>query len=85
MIVEVIFAILNKIISILGVAVSAIVNIFPASPFQYVSNSQYSDLLSKINYFVPFYDFLVVLEGYLVAVAIYYLYSVWARWLKAIE
>lgn len=85
MIVTVIFKVINKIIYFIGVALQAVVNLFPTSPFQYISNTEYSDLLAKINYFVPFYDFLVILEGYLVAVAVYYLYSIWARWLKAIQ
>lgn len=59
--------------------------LFPTSPFTIVQNSQYNQLLANINYFIPIYEFIVILEGYLVAVGVYYLYSVWARWVKAID
>lgn len=85
MIVDTIFWVLNKIIYIIGEVIGTIIKIFPSSPFRFVKDSQFSDFISQINFFVPVYDFINVLQAWLVAIGIYYLYSVVARWLKAIE
>lgn len=76
---------LQFLINALGAVLSAIVSVLPKSPFQFVANSQFSDLLVKINYFIPIYEFISILELWVVAVGVYYLYSVVARWLKMID
>lgn len=76
---------LQFLINALGAVLSAIVGLLPKSPFQFVANSQFSDLLAKINYFIPIYEFISILELWVVAVGVYYLYSVVARWLKMID
>lgn len=78
-------AFFNKVLDLVGSALSWLVGLLPSSPFSFVANSQFSDLIAKINYFVPIYEFISILEAWIVAVAAYYLYSVVARWLKAIE
>ena len=40
--------------------------------------------LQAINYFVPVAEILVTFEALLVAVAIYYIYQIVARWIKVI-
>ena len=65
--------------------IDKLLNIFPHSPFTWISSSSFGDLIGKINYFVPVYDFITMLEAWLVAISVYYLYSIFARWLKAIE
>ena len=64
---------------------SKIVGLFPPSPFRVVSMSQFNDILSTVNYFLPIYEFVVIMETYLVVIGIYYAYSYFARWLNAIE
>jgi hypothetical protein len=77
--------ILQKIINAVGSALAFLVSLFPQSPFSFIDSSQFSDLISKINFFIPVYEFIVIAQSWLVAVAVYYLYSVFARWVKAIE
>jgi len=57
----------------------------PDSPFKLLSNSPIQSLLPYINWFIPF-DFMVsTLEAWLIAIAVYYIYSVILRWAKAIN
>lgn len=76
---------LQFLINALGAVLSAVVSVLPKSPFQFVENSQFADLLAKINYFIPIYEFISILELWIVAVGVYYLYSIVARWLKMID
>lgn len=80
-----IFWVLNKIIFIVGSAISFIISLLPKSPFQLVQQSQFGDFISKINFFFPIYDFLAIGQLWIIAIAGYYIYSIWARWIKAIE
>jgi len=77
--------ILQKIINAVGAGLGLLVSLFPQSPFTFLDSSQFSDLISKINFFIPVYEFVVILQSWIVAVTVYYLYSVFARWAKAIE
>lgn len=85
MLVKSIFFTINKFISLIGGIINILFSFFPPSPFKLVTNSSFANLISKINYFLPIYEFIVILEAYLVAVAGYYVYSIFARWVKAIE
>ena len=84
------FAGLSKFIQMfLDIIVSTInllFSFFPPSPFTFLSpNSQFADFIAQINYFVPIYEFVTITESWLISVAFYYVYSIWARWVKAIE
>lgn len=61
----------------------------PDSPFKILDSldatGQIADLLGKVNWFVPIYSFVGILEGWLGCIAIYYVYQVVLRWLHAIE
>lgn len=85
MLIRAIFWVINKVLQIIGFTLNTLISLFPTSPFTIIKNSQYNQLMSNINYFIPVYEFIVILEGYLIAVGIYYLYSIWARWVKAID
>lgn len=76
---------LQFLIDAVGAALGLLVGLLPGSPFNFISGTQFGELLSKINFFIPVYEFVSILEAWLVAVALYYLYSVYARWVKAIE
>lgn len=76
---------LQKLIDIAGTSLSFIVDLLPQSPFSLAQSSQFSDLLADINYFVPIYEFIAIGQAWLIAVAAYYLYSVFARWIKMIQ
>jgi hypothetical protein len=76
---------LQKLIDIAGTSLSFIVDLLPQSPFSLAQSSQFSDLLADINYFVPIYEFIAIGQAWLIAIAAYYLYSVFARWIKMIQ
>lgn len=78
-------AFLQVLIDVLATILGGIVSILPQSPFQFVAKTQFADLIAKINYFIPIYEFVSILEAWTIAIGVYYLYSVVARWLKAIE
>lgn len=65
-----------------------IVNLFPASPFlilDELSTSEFYEWLRMLNWFIPINTFVGILEGWLVAVGIYYVYQIALRWVKVIE
>lgn len=62
-----------------------LVKLFPASPFrQFLEVSLDSRGLQWLNWFVPIPQIIAVLQAWLVAVGVFYLYSVVARWVKLI-
>lgn len=76
---------LQFLIDAVGLLLNALVLLFPPSVFTFVENSQFNDLLSNINYFLPISEFVAITETWLVGVGVYYLYSIYARFIKAIE
>lgn len=84
---KILSAFIQNLINITGDILKVIIQILPDSPFVYITSpdSSFSELLSKINYFIPVYEFVAIIQAWLVAVAIYYLYSVIARWSKLIQ
>ncbi len=69
----------------LAFVLQTICKLFPPSPFVIVEHTGFGDLIAKINYFIPVYEFVSIAEAWLVAVGLYYAVSVVARWLKAID
>lgn len=68
---------------------SAVLGFLPDSPFKMLDEltpvSNLLKILSYVNWFIPIYTFVGILEGWLVCVAVYYVYQVVLRWLRAIE
>ncbi len=63
-----------------------VIDLLPKSPIVYLSaNPTVSKYLSYINWFIPIYSMLTLLEGWLVAIATYYVVQIILRWIKAIE
>ncbi|MDD4548095.1 MAG: hypothetical protein PHI05_05105 [Bacilli bacterium] len=85
MIVRIVFFILQKLIDLIGLLVSLLYSLLPNSPFTIIKNSEFADIISQINYFIPIYEFIAIMETWLIAIAIWYVYSIFARWIKAIE
>lgn len=76
---------MDAILSLLKNTLKWVINLLPNSPFTALSNSPIQPYLAYINWFIPF-DFIVsTLEAWLVAIAVYYVYSVVLRWVKAIN
>lgn len=67
----------------------AILALLPDSPFKILEElgpgTKIYEMLGMLNWFIPIYSFIGILEGWLVCVGVYYVYQVVLRWLHAIE
>ncbi|MGN0280033.1 MAG: hypothetical protein ACI4C4_11830 [Lachnospiraceae bacterium] len=71
---------------ILDALLSAILSVLPLSPFASAIDSLESlPYLGYLNYFIPVGTMLKIGTAWLSAIALFYLYSVVARWIKLIE
>lgn len=71
---------------ILDKLLSVILSLLPLSPFaDAIDNLFQLPYLGYLNYFVPVGTFLKIGTAWLAAIALFYLYSVLARWIKLIE
>lgn len=62
-----------------------ILSVLPTSPFaRYIDAFSDMPFLSWLNWFVPIKACLIVFSAWLVAVALFYTYSIIMRWLKLI-
>lgn len=82
---DVVIIIINFLISCIGKILNVIFSILPPSPFNIIDNSPIAEYLGYINYFVPFDEAINILQVWIVAVGIYYIYQVALRWIKAIN
>lgn len=63
-----------------------ILKLLPLSPFApYIAELKDVPYLGYINWFIPVGTFVKIGMAWLVAIAIYYLYMVVARWIKLIS
>lgn len=85
MIATLVFFIINKLLYLVGMLAQLLSTLLPDSPFTIIKNSEFSGLISKINYFLPIYEFVAIMQTWLVAISIFYLYSLFARWIKAVQ
>ena len=77
---------LNLIINLIGVLISATISVLPNSPFSSLQIEKISQTyLSHLAWVIPFQSILSVFSSSLVAVGVFYLYQVILRWIKAIE
>lgn len=74
--------------TILGWVKSAmgwVLSFLPKSPFTSILNAMEDiPFLDALNWFIPVSTFVAIGEAWLVAVGIYYLYSIVLRWIKAV-
>lgn len=65
---------------------NGILVVLPNSPFQKIMmNDSVHQILKWLNYFVPISFMLSVLQSWLFAISIFYLWQLMLRWVKAIE
>ena len=70
----------------LDALLSVLLHLLPLSPFaDAIANLTQLPYLAYLNYFVPVGTFIKIGEAWLAAIALFYLYSVLARWIKLIE
>lgn len=84
-IVNMFIRIINSLLGIVGKIIEIVLMAFPTSPFNITISQEVSDILGKANYFLPINEMVVIAESWLVAIGIYYAYSVYARWAKTIQ
>lgn len=77
--------IINLVIKLVGGILGLLISFLPNSPFNIIYNSSFGEILSQVNYLIPIAEMVVILESWLFAITGYYVYSIFARWLKAIE
>ena len=62
-----------------------VINLLPDSPFMALNSSPIQPYLQALNWIVPI-DFMIsTMSAWLVAIVVYYVYSVILRWVKAIS
>lgn len=65
---------------------SVVLHLLPLSPFApVIADLESLPYLGYINFFVPVGTCIAIGEAWLAAIALFYLYSVVARWIKLIE
>lgn len=63
-----------------------IVDALPGSPIVWLqANSQIQQYLKWVNWFIPIYQMIPILEVWLVAILCYYVVQVILRWAKVVE
>ena len=63
-----------------------VLKLLPTSPFAaYIDALENIPFLAYLNYFLPISTFVAIGEAWLVAVGLFYLYSISLRWIRAIE
>lgn len=76
---------MDSLISLWDQFSESLMEVLPTSPFrQFLDNFAEIPYLGYLNWFVPVKGILVVMGAWLVAVGLYYLYSIIMRWLKVI-
>lgn len=67
----------------------AVLGFLPDSPFKILDQlgpgSKILEVLGMVNWFIPIYSFVGIFEGWLACIAVYYVYQIVLRWLRAIE
>lgn len=61
---------------------SAIILLFPSSPFRLLDIAFDNDIISAINFFLPIKEIVGTLEAWIVAITFYYIIMVIGRWVK---
>lgn len=77
-------ALTSTVISFIG----SILNLLPNSPFLVLndlSSTDYYQWIQWLNWFIPINTFVSILEAWVTGLALYYLYQIALRWVKAIQ
>lgn len=77
-----VIAMINKVISAAGAAITGIFILLPQSPFLWIEEID-SEVLEAINWIIPVSAMISHIQLYVTAVAIYYALRIALRWLKA--
>ncbi len=76
---------MDALMSIFSKFGQVLMNVLPHSPFQqYISSFRDMPYMSYLNWFIPVGDIITVCTAWLVAIGVFYLYSIIMRWVKMI-
>lgn len=74
---------LSNILDIFNTLWSAIISFLPGSPFKaIIANLSGIPYMAELNWFFPVHECVIVVEVWLTAVALYYVYSAIMRFIK---
>lgn len=63
-----------------------LVDTLPKSPIYYLTTTpEVKEAMGYLNFFIPVYTIVGMLESWLVAILVYYFLQIILRWVKAIE
>lgn len=66
--------------------VNTVIDVLPKSPITYLASTpEVEKVMGYVNFFIPIYTMIGILEAWLTAIVIYYVVSVALRWLKVVE
>lgn len=70
----------------LGSLADGLISLLPLSPFtEMITTLEQFPYLGMLNWFIPIAQMVGIAGGWLLAIGLYYAYSVIARWLKLIS
>ncbi len=71
---------------LIGQFLEWVLNLLPTSPFQsFIEACENLPYLGWLNWFIPVGQMVAIGEAWLVAVGLFYLYSIILRWIRAIS
>lgn len=66
--------------------VDKIIDVLPTSPIVYLASSpKIKEVMGYVNFFIPIYTMIGLVEAWLIAIVVYYVLVVILRWLKVVE
>ena len=72
--------------SIVNKFLDTVMRLLPTSPFiRYIDALATLPYLKYLNWFIPVPSLIVIGQAWLTAIALYYIYSIVLRWIKAIK
>lgn len=85
MLINAIVWIINKSIAMLGSIAKMVLGLLPDSPFQAITVvSDVAPMLGSLNWIVPVGEILAILQAWVLAIGIFYIYQVILRWVKVV-
>lgn len=74
---------LNTILEVFNTLWSAIISFLPGSPFKaIIGNLEGIPYIAQLNWFFPVHECIIVIEVWLTAVALFYMYSAIMRFIR---
>lgn len=85
MLINCLISLINYIIELAGLLISAIFLLLPNTPFDSVTLSPISKWLGYLNYLLPVTEIIGILTVWGSCIGLYYLYQIALRWIKVVE